>query len=95
VQASMASIGRVQIMEANLNEIVTEHNLPVYGAVLNGKNYHEQNFSSKGFILIGNEGHGISEALQQKITFPITIPRKGKAESLNAGIATALILDKL
>lgn len=95
VQASMASIGRVQLIEADLNEIIQQNNLPVYGAVLNGKNYHEQDFSEKGFVLIGNEGHGISEILQQKITFPITIPRKGKAESLNAAIATALILDKL
>ncbi len=95
VQASMASIGRVQVVEANLHEIIQQYNLPIYGAVLNGKNYHQQNFDKKGFILIGNEGHGISDILQQKITFPVTIPRKGKAESLNAAIATALILDKL
>ena len=95
VQASMASIGRIQLFEADLNEIITNYNLPVYGAVLNGKNYYEQNFEKKGFILIGNEGHGIRSELQQKITFPITIPKKGKAESLNAAIASALILDKI
>ncbi|HRH57222.1 MAG TPA: RNA methyltransferase [Chitinophagales bacterium] len=95
VQASMASVGRVQITEADLENIITENKLPVYGAVLNGKNYHEQSFTQKGFILIGNEGHGINKILQEKITFPITIPKTGKAESLNAAIATALILDKL
>ncbi len=95
VQASMASVGRIQIMEANLEKIISEYKLPVYGAVLNGKNYREQDFLEKGFILIGNEGHGINKILQEKITFPITIPKKGKAESLNAAIATALILDKL
>ena len=95
VQASMASVGRIQIIEADLEKIISENELPVYGAVFNGKNYHEQDFSKKGFILIGNEGHGINKTLQEKITFPITIPKKGKAESLNAGIATALILDKL
>jgi TrmH family RNA methyltransferase len=62
---------------------------------LNGKNYREQSFAEKGFILIGNEGHGIHSDLQSAITYPITIPQKGKAESLNAAIATALILDKL
>ena len=95
VQSSMASVGRVQIMEADLEKIITENKLPVYGAVLNGKNYHEQDFSGKGFILIGNEGHGINKTLQSTITYPVTIPKKGKAESLNAAIATALILDKL
>lgn len=95
VQASMASIGRVQIIEADLNDIIEQYNFPVYGAVFNGENYYEQDYSKKGFVLIGNEGHGISKILQQKITYPITIPKKGKAESLNAAIATALILDKL
>ena len=95
VQASMASVGRIQIVEADLSEVISKHELPVYGAVLNGENYYKQDFTKKGFVLIGNEGHGISSDLQQKITFPITIPRKGKAESLNAAIATALILDKL
>jgi TrmH family RNA methyltransferase len=95
VQASMASIGRVQTIEADLNDVIQQYKFPVYGAVLHGNNYHQQDFTQKGFILIGNEGHGISETLLQKITFPITIPRKGKAESLNAAIATALILDKL
>ncbi|MFN8283980.1 MAG: RNA methyltransferase [Chitinophagales bacterium] len=95
VQASMASIGRVQVFETDLNTILSNYKLPVYGAVLNGKNYYEQDFSQEGFILIGNEGHGIHTDLQQKITFPITIPKKGKTESLNAAIATALILDKI
>ncbi|MFN8237430.1 MAG: RNA methyltransferase [Chitinophagales bacterium] len=95
VQASMASIGRVQVIEEDLEKIIQEYQLPVYGAVLDGKNYHLQDFSEKGAILIGNEGHGIQERLLSKISYPVTIPKKGKAESLNAAIATALILDKL
>lgn len=95
VQASMASVGRVQVIEANLDTLIHDYPMPIYGAVLNGKNYREQRFDKKGYILIGNEGHGINASLQQKISFPITIPKIGKAESLNAAIATALILDKL
>ncbi|MEN9447556.1 MAG: hypothetical protein RJA25_846 [Bacteroidota bacterium] len=95
VQASMASVGRVQVMETDLNEWISERKLPIYGAVLDGNNYRKQDFSKKGVVLIGNEGHGISKKLQEKINFPITIPKKGNAESLNAAIATALILDKL
>lgn len=95
VQASMASVGRVQIWEKDLNTIIDSYKLPVYGAVFDGKNYRNQAYTEKGFILIGNEGHGIDATLQQKITYPITIPKVGEAESLNAAIATALILDKL
>ncbi len=95
VQASMASIASVQIQEINLEEILMDSKLPIYGAVLNGSDYRQQSFKQKGFILIGNEGHGIRQSLQEKINYPITIPKKGSAESLNAAIATALILDKL
>ncbi len=95
VQASMASIGRVQIWEADLSNTIDSYPYPVYGAVFNGKNYKEQSFQTKGFILIGNEGHGIHPTLISKITFPVTIPKIGQAESLNAAIATALIVDKL
>lgn len=95
VQASMASVGRVNIWEDELEKLILSSQLPVYGAVLNGRNYHDQDFSKPGFILIGNEGHGIRAALLDKIDHPVTIPKKGQAESLNAAIATALILDKL
>ena len=95
VQASMASIASVQIQEINLEEILMDSKLPIYGAVLNGSDYRQKSFKQKGFILIGNEGHGIRQSLQEKINYPITIPKKGSAESLNAAIATALILDKL
>ncbi len=95
VQASMASVGRVKIAETDLMKFLDTHkDIPLYGAVLDGKNYLEQDFSKKGFILIGNEGHGINPEISRFIQYPVTIPKKGKAESLNAGIAAALICAK-
>jgi TrmH family RNA methyltransferase len=95
VQASMASVGRVKIIETDIIKFLQGHkNIPVYGAVLNGKNYLEQDFSKKGIILIGNEGHGIHPEVSKFIQFPVTIPKKGKAESLNAAVANALICAK-
>ena len=95
VQSSMASIGRVKILETDIRKFMGQHrDVPVYGAVLDGKNYLEQNFSKKGILLIGNEGHGIHPEVAAYIQHPVTIPRKGKAESLNAAIALALICAK-
>ncbi len=45
--------------------------------------------------MIGSEAHGISANLEQYITDRVTIPRFGLAESLNAGVATAVILDRM
>jgi len=46
-------------------------------------------------LLIGSESHGIREEAAKLVTHPITIPGKGGAESLNAGMATAILLDNL
>ena len=46
----------------------------------------------EGIILIGNESKGISEELLNMATIQITIPRYGNAESLNAAVATGIIL---
>lgn len=94
VQSTMGSIARVDISEVDLVEIFSKSSMPVYGGVFNGKDVKEVDFQRKGFILIGNEGHGISANIQPFITHPVTIPRIGKAESLNAAISMAIICSK-
>ena len=46
----------------------------------------------QGIILIGNEGKGVSENLLKLVTAQINIPKIGDAESLNAAVATGIIL---
>jgi len=41
-------------------------------------------------LIMGNEGNGVRPVIERLIDKPVTIPRLGKAESLNVGIATAL-----
>lgn len=92
VQASMGSLARVPVWETDLSAYF-EHNsqLPVYAASLDGKPYAGVTFPESGILLIGNEGKGISRDLLDKATLQVTIPRIGKAESLNAAVATAII----
>lgn len=40
-----------------------------------------------GVLLLGSEARGISQALDAKVTYKITIPSFGSAESLNVGVA--------
>jgi TrmH family RNA methyltransferase len=51
------------------------------------------NFSAGGLIVIGNESNGISAEVEKRVSQKITIPKYGEAESLNAAIATGIILD--
>ncbi|MFN4147536.1 MAG: TrmH family RNA methyltransferase [Runella sp.] len=65
----------------------------VYGTFLEGTSIYQTVFSTSGYIVLGNESHGISEATAKWVSQKITIPRFGEAESLNVGIATAIVLD--
>ncbi len=49
----------------------------------------------EGIIIIGNESKGISDAILARCSNRITIPRHGEAESLNAAVATGIILSIL
>jgi TrmH family RNA methyltransferase len=95
VQASMGSLSRVNIIYTDLGDVFSKINIPVYGAVLNGKSIYETDFGQEGIILLGNEGNGISEYLIEKINYPITIPRYGKAESLNVAISASIFCSEL
>ncbi|HYG03342.1 MAG TPA: RNA methyltransferase [Chryseosolibacter sp.] len=95
ITSTMGSFTRVNIHYTDLEDFLSRAKGDVYGAYLDGKNVHDEKFDSGGFILIGNESHGIAPSLEKFVTDKITIPRYGKAESLNAGIATAIICDNI
>jgi RNA methyltransferase, TrmH family len=95
VQATMGSIARVKVFYDNDGSWINSQQLPVYGASLEGKSVYSHEKIEQGIIMIGNESKGISDELQKIITEKITIPGKGKAESLNAAVATGILLSHL
>jgi TrmH family RNA methyltransferase len=95
ISATMGSFTRTHIFYTDLTSFLSGTQHTVYGAYLEGADVHEVDFAPAGLILVGSESHGITPALQKSVTQKITIPRYGKAESLNAAIATAVICDNL
>lgn len=95
VQSTMASIARVNVYYDVKNNWLQKQNLPVYAAVLKGEPLQNFQKVDKGILVIGNESRGISDELLQFANNRITIPRKGRAESLNAAVATGIILSHL
>lgn len=97
IAASMGSFLRVPVHEVDLPEWLAAQRaagVTVAGAVLDGENTHRLNTPLGGGVLvIGNESHGLSPAVQAQLSRRLTIPRFGQAESLNAGVATAVLLD--
>ncbi|MFM8912539.1 MAG: TrmH family RNA methyltransferase [Flammeovirgaceae bacterium] len=95
IHATMGSFCRVQTYYTSLPLYLVGTTLPVYGAFLDGADVHETKFSKSGLLVIGNEAQGISKEVEQRVTQRITIPKRGGAESLNASVATAIILDNV
>jgi TrmH family RNA methyltransferase len=95
VQSTMGSIARVQVVYEDPVALLGRLRLPVYAAVLDGENLYGLPRIRQGFIVIGNEARGIGAGLLQLATRRVTIPRIGAAESLNAAVATGIILSHL
>ncbi|HEY0742738.1 MAG TPA: RNA methyltransferase [Chryseosolibacter sp.] len=96
INATMGSFTRTNIYYTHLPAFLQAiKGRPVYGAYLEGQNIYNTVFPKGGFVVMGNEARGISSDLEKFISQKITIPRFGKAESLNAAIATAVILDNI
>ena len=95
VQATMGSLSRINITYADLPIFLENVELPIFGALLNGVDIYETNWGHEGLILLGNEGHGISEELVKLVTSKVTIPRFGGGESLNVAVSAAIFCSEI
>ena len=97
LRATMGSIFRINFIETSdfTSQIsALKNNMQVLGAVPDekAKILKEVSFNEGIIVIIGNEAHGISEEVKNICTDLITIPMRGKAESLNAAMASCIIM---
>ena len=102
VQATMGALARVRLHYVDLPQVLTEiktQGTPLYGTLLEGTNMYQSKAipdKQHGVIIMGNEGNGISQQIRKMVTHPLLIPSypdgEATSESLNVGIATAIIL---
>ena len=57
-----------------------------------GVPYYEEDLSRGIALIIGNEGSGVSDALMEIADVRVTLPMKGRIESLNAAVAAAILM---
>jgi TrmH family RNA methyltransferase len=96
VQSTMASLGRVNIHYTDLVALLaTVNDRPILAATLSGKPMKTFKPLPEGVLLIGNESKGIGADCLSRATDTISIPRIGAAESLNAAVATGILLQHL
>ncbi len=98
VQSSMGAIGMVKFCQSDLLPIIESNpEIPVCGTLLDGTDIYTTSLNLPAFVVMGNEGQGLSEEVREKVNKPLLIPSFAKgphAESLNVAAATAVTVSE-
>jgi TrmH family RNA methyltransferase len=94
IASSMGSFIRMPVAYAVLEDILKKDTAPAYACVMDGENVHRLSTGLPAVLVIGNEGAGIRSEILPYCNKRISIPRFGGAESLNAAVAAAVIMDR-
>ena len=97
--AYKASSGAAEVLPVvkatNLNAVIDElksKNVWIVGADMEGKDVESIDLKGAIAVVIGSEGDGLSRLVKEGCDFLARIPMKGKTGSLNAAVATAVIM---
>lgn len=94
-----ASAGAVEYMPvvrvgnlASTIEELKEKGLWVYSADMDGRPWCETDFKGGVALVIGSEGKGVSRLIREKSDFIVSLPMRGKVNSLNASVAAGILM---
>ena len=73
-------------------EELKEKGVWIGAADMDGETYYDANLTGPIAIVIGNEGRGVGRLVKEKCDFVLSIPMKGKINSLNASNAAAILM---
>lgn len=97
IRASMGSIFHIPVAYTDIVSKtlkgLKERGLKIVTTSLDTNSYcHEVNLTQDIILVVGNEGSGVSEEIMDFSDYMIKVPIVGKAESLNVGVATGIVL---
>ena len=98
VQASMGGLARVRVHYINLYETLKSlpQSVPCVATALDGEPLWQSRLPQTGVIVMGNEGRGVTQEVSstcgQRLLIPSFPPGAATTESLNVGVATAIVL---
>ncbi len=95
-KTSSGALSNVKIVEVvNLHNTIKklkDLGYWVYGSDAKGKDYRSIDFSGKTCLIIGSEGHGLKQIVNNSCDEIISLPMKGKINSLNASVAAGIFI---
>ncbi len=96
VRTSTGAISNMKIaLVTNLKEAINElknKNIWVYAAETGGENIYQKNLNQPIAIIIGSEGKGVKKSIIDNCDGVISLPLKGKVNSLNASVACGIVI---
>lgn len=97
IRSTMGSVYRVPFLcvedVSSIIKVLQERGVCVYAAHLGGKDYYEElDYRKSTAFLIGNEGRGLREETAASADVLVKIPMEGSVESLNAAVASSVLL---
>ena len=84
-------VARVTNITSAINEL-KERGVWVYAADMDGKPYYETDMSGAIAIIVGSEGKGVGRLVKENADVVVSIPMKGKINSLNASVAASILM---
>ena len=84
-------IARVTNLNRTIDEL-KEKGIWIIGTAMDGENAFEADLTGPAALVIGSEGEGISRLTMEKCDRRLTLPMKGKIESLNASVAAGVLM---
>ncbi|MBR6635610.1 MAG: 23S rRNA (guanosine(2251)-2'-O)-methyltransferase RlmB, partial [Clostridia bacterium] len=64
----------------------------IYGADMDGQSWCETDFTGGVALVIGSEGKGLGRLVKEKCDFIVSLPMKGRVNSLNASVAAGILM---
>ena len=95
LRASMGTLLRIPlIILDDFSDEISGLGLKTFACVVDKNAISVNNLDLNGgcIFLIGNEANGLTEETKKNSDYCITIPMKGKAESLNASVAASIVM---
>ncbi len=84
-------VARVTNIASTINDL-KQNGIWIFGADMDGKDYTKFDYTVPCAIVIGNEGKGIGRLTARECDEIISLPMKGKINSLNASVAAGVLM---
>ncbi len=96
--SSGAALDMPLVIIHNIHDVLHElkqSGFQIYGAVMDGVDVRDATFTAKRVLVLGNEGEGLSGRVQKSLDVGISIPMVHDFDSLNVGVAGAILMERM